>query len=161
MLIIAECFWVGFDHVFQYDEPQKHASGDTKTHFSGLSLTLLAHRKRRLSQDWRQVASFSCFDHDVVDVGFDRCANVIAEHVVHATLICEVGILQPEGHGSIAIHTMWGGKRSRAGQTLSSRFSDSWSRHQGRIQFHILRWNQRFDQSEAGGREPLDILYLN
>jgi hypothetical protein len=38
---------------------------------------------------------------------------VIAEHVVHATLICEAGILQPEGHGSIAIHTMWGDERGR------------------------------------------------
>jgi hypothetical protein len=40
-----------------------------------------------------EAASLSCLDYNVVDVGFDHCSNVIAEHMVHATLICGVGIL--------------------------------------------------------------------
>jgi hypothetical protein len=33
--------------------------------------------------------------------------------MIHAMLVCGADVPQPEGHGSIAIHTMWGDERSR------------------------------------------------
>jgi hypothetical protein len=42
-------------------------------------------------------------DHDVIDVGLNRCADVIAEHVVHAPLVRVTSVPQTEGHGGIAI----------------------------------------------------------
>jgi hypothetical protein len=46
-------------------------------------------------------------------VGLDYRADVIAEHVVHATLIRGTGIPQTKGHGSITVHTITGDERSR------------------------------------------------
>jgi hypothetical protein len=52
-------------------------------------------------------------DYDVVDVDLDRCTDVIAIHVVHASLVCGTNVPQSEGHGSIAIHAILGDQRSR------------------------------------------------
>jgi hypothetical protein len=60
-----------------------------------------------------EIASFPCLDYNVIDVGFDRSANVIAEHVIHATLICGTDVTQPEGHGCITIRALWGDERGR------------------------------------------------
>jgi hypothetical protein len=53
-----------------------------------------------------EVKSFPFLDYNVIDAGFDRRVNVVAEHVVHATLICSAGVTQPEGHGCITIHAL-------------------------------------------------------
>jgi hypothetical protein len=37
---------------------------------------------------------------------------VVAEHVVHATLIRGACVAQPEGHGRVAVHDLWGDERS-------------------------------------------------
>jgi hypothetical protein len=52
-----------------------------------------------------------CLDHDVVNVGLDHRTDVIAEHMVHA-MVRGTDVPQPKGHGSIAIHTIRGDKRS-------------------------------------------------
>jgi hypothetical protein len=52
------------------------------------------------------------FDHDVIDLGLDHFADVITEHVVHASLVCGTSIPQTEGHGSVAIHAIRGDERS-------------------------------------------------
>jgi hypothetical protein len=54
-----------------------------------------------------------CLDHDVIDVGLDHCADVIAKHMVHALLVCCTYVPQTEGHGVIAMHAIRGDERSR------------------------------------------------
>jgi hypothetical protein len=47
------------------------------------------------------------------NIGPNRRAYVVAEHVVHATLIPGAGVTQPEGHGCVIVHAMRGEERSR------------------------------------------------
>jgi hypothetical protein len=105
-------FWVGFDGAFRYDEPQKHASWDTEDTLLGVeSDTFGPHASEGCFEIRDGVTGFCCLHYVVVDVGLDHRANVIVEDMVHATLICGACIPQPEGHGSITIHTMWGDER--------------------------------------------------
>ena len=64
-------------------------------------------------QGRKEVGGFPCLDYDVIDVGLDRSANVFAEHVVHAPLVCRTRIPQTERHGNITIHAERCDERSR------------------------------------------------
>jgi hypothetical protein len=50
---------------------------------------------------------FLCFDNDVVDIDLDVSANPTLQASLHATLIGGSCVLQPEGHGRVAVYAMW------------------------------------------------------
>jgi hypothetical protein len=66
-----------------------------KTHFSGLSFTLFALRHMNVTSRSEEVGGFPCFDNDAIDVGLDRSADVLSEHMVHAPLVCCTSLMNP------------------------------------------------------------------
>jgi hypothetical protein len=58
-----------------------------------------------------EVVGLPCFDYDIMNIGLGCQANVVAEHMVHATLICGADVTQPEGHGCVTVHTLRGDEK--------------------------------------------------
>jgi hypothetical protein len=113
MFVIAETFsGLALIHHSDTMNPRSMPRGTPKTHSSGLSLTLLAQRQAKVVEIRDEVASFPCLDYDVIGVGFDRRANVVDEHMVHAALIRGAGVTQLEWHGCITIHALGSDERS-------------------------------------------------
>jgi hypothetical protein len=96
--------------------PKSMPWGTPKTHFSGLSFTPFAFRLETSECHFKvgkEVGGFPCLDYDVIDVGFDRPANVFSEHMVHAPLVRRARIPQAERHGDTAVHAEGCDERSR------------------------------------------------
>jgi hypothetical protein len=79
-----------------------HASADTKdTILEVESNDLCSEASESCFEIGDKVTSFPYLDYNVVDVGFHRHTDMIAEYVVHAMLIHGVGVPKPKWHGCI------------------------------------------------------------
>jgi hypothetical protein len=101
---------VGLDAPLGDDEPQEHASGDSKDALLGIEF----YAFRLETPEYRfKVGGFPHLDYDVIDVSLDRSTNVFTEHVVHAPLVCRTRIPQTKWHGNVAVHAKRCDERSR------------------------------------------------
>ena len=93
--------------------PKSMPRGTPKTHF-GIELDAFCLETPECHfKVGEEVGSFPRLDYDVIDVGLDRPANVLAEHMVHAPLVRRARIPQAERHGDIAVHAEGRDERSR------------------------------------------------
>jgi hypothetical protein len=96
------------------DEPQEHASGHPEDTLFRIELdTFRLETSECHFKVGKEVGGFPRLDYDVIDVGLDRAANVLAEHMVHAPLVCRAHIPQAKRHGDIAVHAEGCDERSR------------------------------------------------
>jgi hypothetical protein len=61
----------------------------------------------------KEVGGFPRLDYDVIDISLDRSTDVLAEHVVHAPLVCCTRIPQTKRHSNVAVHVERCDERSR------------------------------------------------
>jgi hypothetical protein len=110
MLVIAAIFsglasMVGLDAPLGDDEPQEHASGDSEDALLGIEFYAFRLETPKCRFKVRkEVGGFPRLDYDVIDVSLDRSTDVLAEHVVHAPLVCRTRIPQTKRHSNVAVH---------------------------------------------------------
>jgi hypothetical protein len=105
---------IGFDAPLGDDEPQEHATGHPEDTLFGIELDALRLETSECHfKVGKEVGGFPRLDYDVIDVGLDRAANVLAEHMAHAPLVRRARIPQGERHGDIAVHAEGCDERSR------------------------------------------------
>jgi hypothetical protein len=92
--------------------PRSMPRGTAKTLLGVESDTLNSEASKGGFQVDDEVVGLSGLDHYIVNIGLNRRAYVVAEHVVHATLIRGARVAQPDGHAHVAIHALRGDERS-------------------------------------------------
>jgi hypothetical protein len=53
----------------------------------------------------------SCLDDHVIHVGFDVLVELLLEAGLDSSLVGSASVLQPEGHGRVAVRAKWGDER--------------------------------------------------
>jgi hypothetical protein len=69
---------------------------------------VLAQGCESLSKIVDEGTGVSGLDDHVIHVGFDVLVELPLEAGLDSSLVCGTGVLQPEGHGRVAVHAKWG-----------------------------------------------------
>jgi hypothetical protein len=105
---------VGLDAPLGDDEPQEHASGDSKDALLGIEFyAFLLETPECRFKVGEVVGGFPRLDYDVINVSLDHSTNVLSEHVVHAPLVRRTRIPQTKWHSNVAVHAKGRDERSR------------------------------------------------
>jgi hypothetical protein len=109
MLVMAEIF-LGLALMPRWlmMKPSSLPDGTPKTHLFGLSFQRYSQGCESLFKVVDEHAGVSGLDNHVMHVGFDILVELPFEAGLDSSLVCSAGILQPEGHGRVAVRAKRG-----------------------------------------------------